>query len=94
MRTTSTKWIHHFDEMRGVIFCTSLMDYNVYNIEDPHQNRMHEAIREFRNILGMKWFQSSQIAIFFTKTDAFAKKILDVPLSVCFPEYEPQESKY
>lgn len=94
MKTNSRKWIDKFDEVKGVIFCTSLIDYAVYDIEDPTQNRMHEAIREFRDtVIKNKWLQSSKIGIFFTKIDTFTKKIFEVPLSVCFPEYEPQ-SKY
>jgi len=86
-RSERRKWMHCFQDVTAVIFCAALSGYDLKLYEDETTNRMHEALKLFRDICNTKWFSETAIILFLNKRDIFEKKILKVPLTICFPDY-------
>ncbi|KAF7333944.1 Heterotrimeric G-protein alpha subunit [Mycena sanguinolenta] len=81
------KWIHCFESVTSIIFCTALSDYDQVLAEERGQNRMQESIILFSSIINSRWFLRTSIILFLTEIDVFKAKIHKVPLSNHFPEY-------
>jgi GTPase SAR1 family protein len=86
-RSERRKWMHCFQDVTAVIFCVALSGYDLKLYEDETTNRMHEALKLFKDICNTKWFAETAIILFLNKKDLFEKKITKVPLTVCFPQY-------
>ncbi|KAJ3426998.1 guanine nucleotide-binding protein g(o) subunit alpha [Anaeramoeba flamelloides] len=86
-RNERKKWIHCFENVTSVLFCSSLSGYCQTLIEDNSVNRMKEAINLFTEIYQSPWFQKSSIMLFLNKKDIFEKKIKEIDLSTCFRDY-------
>jgi len=86
-RSERRKWMHCFQDVTAVIFCAALSGYDLKLSEDETTNRMHEALKLFKDICNTKWFADTAIILFLNKRDIFEKKIQRVPLTVCFPDY-------
>jgi len=87
-RSERRKWMHCFQDVTAVIFCVALSEYDKQLYEDETTNRMHEALKLFKDICNTKWFADTAIILFLNKKDLFEKKIPHVPLSVCFKDYK------
>ena len=86
-RSERKKWLHCFEGVTAIIFCSSLSGYDLVLEEDEGTNRMVESMRLFDSICNNKWFVKTSIVIFLNKMDLFKKKITHCPLTVCFSEY-------
>jgi len=86
-RSERRKWIHCFDSVKAVIFCSSLVEYDQTLREDDSQNRMKESLLLFDEICNSPWFRETDIILFLNKTDLFKDKCLKVSLKTCFPDY-------
>jgi len=86
-RSERRKWMHCFQDVTAVIFCAALSEYDLKLYEDETTNRMHEALKLFKDICNTKWFVETAIILFLNKKDLFEKKIQKVPLKVCFEDY-------
>ena len=91
-RNERRKWIHCFENVTAVIFVAALSEYDQTLYEDEKQNRMHEALNVFGAVCNNLYFEDAAIILFLNKTDLFADKLLDSPLSICFPEYDGDNS--
>jgi len=49
---------------------------------------MHESMALFDSICNNKWFSKTSLILFLNKKDIFKSKIVKVPLTVCFPDYD------
>jgi len=87
-RSERRKWMHCFQDVTAVIFCVAMSEYDLKLYEDETTNRMHEALKLFKDICNTKWFAETAIILFLNKKDLFEKKIPQVPLTVCFPDYK------
>jgi len=87
-RSERRKWMHCFENVTAVIFCAALSEYDLKLYEDETTNRMHEALKLFKDICNTKWFVETAIVLFLNKRDLFEKKIKKVPLSICFEDYK------
>jgi len=88
-RSERRKWIHCFEGVTSVIFCTSLSEYDQTLREDDSQNRMKESLLLFDEICNLPWFQKTPFVLFLNKTDLFKEKLQrGVELKICFPEYK------
>jgi len=89
-RSERRKWIHCFDCVTSVLFCTSLSEYDQTLREDDSQNRMKESLLLFDEIRNSPWFRSTPFMLFLNKTDLFREKmeVLKIPLTTCFEEYK------
>lgn len=86
-RSERKKWIHCFDNVTLIIYCISLSEYDQSLLEDDGQNRFHESLVLFENILNSRWFARTSVVLFLNKIDLFAEKIKKVPLENYFPDY-------
>jgi len=91
-RNERRKWIHCFEGVTAVIFVAAISEYDQQLYEDEKENRLHESIRVFDNIINNKYFANSTIILFMNKIDLFEDKVRRVPLKVCFPEYSGDNS--
>jgi len=63
-RSERRKWIHCFDGITAVIFCSSLVDYYLPLREDPRQNRLSEALLLFSEVSHQNTFLAKSIIFF------------------------------
>ncbi|CBY18066.1 unnamed protein product [Oikopleura dioica] len=91
-RSERKKWIHCFEGVTAVIFCAALSGYDTVLAEDEEMNRMHESMALFDSICNNKWFSKTSLILFLNKKDIFKSKIVKVPLTVCFPDYDGQNT--
>jgi len=86
-RSERRKWIHCFDDVKALLFVVSLAGYDQVMFEDPTQNRMHEQLALFAQIVNTAQFKNTPIFVFLNKKDLFEQMMRTTPLSKCFPEY-------
>ncbi|KAF5364744.1 hypothetical protein D9758_009302 [Tetrapyrgos nigripes] len=86
-RSERRKWIHCFESVTSIIFCTALSEYDQVLLEEKNQNRMQESLILFESIINSRWFLRTSIILFLNKIDVFKKKLPKVPLERYFPEY-------
>ncbi|KAM5256251.1 guanine nucleotide-binding protein G(t) subunit alpha-2 [Ctenodactylus gundi] len=91
-RSERKKWIHCFEGVTCIIFCAALSAYDMVLVEDDEVNRMHESLHLFNSICNHKFFAATSIVLFLNKKDLFEEKIKKVHLSICFPEYDGNNS--
>ena len=53
---------------------------------------MHESLKLFNSIANNNFFINTSLILFLNKKDIFAKKIKKYPLTVCFPEYDGDDT--
>jgi guanine nucleotide-binding protein G(i) subunit alpha len=70
----------------------ALSGYDLVLAEDEEMNRMVESMKLFEGICNNKWFLETSIILFLNKKDLFEEKIRHSPLTVCFPEYQGENT--
>ncbi|KAH6893880.1 heterotrimeric G-protein alpha subunit, GPA3-like protein [Coprinopsis sp. MPI-PUGE-AT-0042] len=80
------KWIHHFENVTSIIFCTALSDYDQVR-EGQTQTRMVESLLLLESLTNARWFTRTSIILLFTEFDIFKNKLQRVPLDHYFPKY-------
>ncbi|THH29678.1 hypothetical protein EUX98_g4511 [Antrodiella citrinella] len=83
-RSERKKWIHCFESVTSIIFCTALSEYD--QSANPG-NRMAESLVLFDSVINSRWFLRTSIILFLNKIDVFKNKLPKVPLEKYFPEY-------
>ncbi|KAK0190316.1 heterotrimeric G-protein alpha subunit, GPA3-like protein [Armillaria mellea] len=86
-RSERRKWIHCFESVTSIIFCTAISEYDQVLLEDKKQNRMAESLVLFESVINSRWFLRTSIVLFLNKSDVFKKKIPKIPLERYFPEF-------
>ncbi|KII95402.1 hypothetical protein PLICRDRAFT_150105 [Plicaturopsis crispa FD-325 SS-3] len=86
-RSERKKWIHCFESVTSIIFCTALSEYDQVLLEESSQNRMTESLVLFESVINSRWFLRTSIILFLNKIDVFKSKLPKVPLERYFPEY-------
>ncbi|KZS94899.1 guanine nucleotide binding protein, alpha subunit [Sistotremastrum niveocremeum HHB9708] len=86
-RSERKKWIHCFESVTSIIFCTALSEYDQVLLEESSQNRMAESLVLFESVINSRWFMRTSIILFLNKIDVFKQKLPKVPLERYFPEY-------
>ncbi|XP_067096948.1 guanine nucleotide-binding protein G(t) subunit alpha-2 [Osmerus mordax] len=87
-RSERKKWIHCFEGVTCIIFCSAISAYDMVLVEDEEVNRLHESLHLFNSICNHRFFDATSIVLFLNKKDIFEEKIKKVHLSVCFPDYD------
>lgn len=93
-RNERKKWIHCFEDVKLVIFITSLSEYDCVLEEDETTNRMRESLCLFSDVINNRWFIKTPVILFMNKKDLFAEKIKRVNLNVCFKGYRGKQRDY
>jgi len=91
-RNERKKWIHCFENVTAVLFVAAISEYDQVLYEDENTNRMMEALNLFEEICNSRWFHDTSMILFLNKRDLFAEKIVKVPLTVCFPDYDGENT--
>ncbi|KAF9256026.1 heterotrimeric G-protein alpha subunit, GPA3-like protein [Marasmius fiardii PR-910] len=87
-RSERRKWIHCFEGVTSIIFCTALSEYDQVLLEEKTQNRMKESLMLFESIINSRWFLRTSVILFMNKTDVFKRKLPKVPLENYYAEYK------
>eukprot|EP00823_Brevimastigomonas_motovehiculus_P000017 TRINITY_DN1004_c2_g1_i1.p1 TRINITY_DN1004_c2_g1~~TRINITY_DN1004_c2_g1_i1.p1 ORF type:complete len:359 (-),score=68.04 TRINITY_DN1004_c2_g1_i1:653-1729(-) len=91
-RNERKKWIHCFENVTAVLFVAAISEYDQVLYEDENTNRMAEALNLFDEICNSRWFRETSMILFLNKRDLFGDKIQKVSISVCFPDYDGDNS--
>jgi GTPase SAR1 family protein len=91
-RNERKKWIHCFENVTAVLFVVAISEYDQMLYEDESTNRMVEALNLFDEVCNSRWFQETSMILFLNKRDLFGDKIAKVPLTVCFPDYDGENT--
>jgi len=86
-RSERKKWIHCFESVTSIIFCTALSEYDQVLLEEKSQNRMEESLILFESVINSRWFLRTSIILFLNKIDVFKIKLPKVPLEKYFGDY-------
>ncbi|KAJ3424763.1 guanine nucleotide-binding protein g(o) subunit alpha [Anaeramoeba flamelloides] len=87
-RNERRKWIHVFDNITSVLFCTSLTGYSEVLREDFNTIRMVESINLFSEVCRSPHFKKASIILFLNKFDLFNEKIKTTHLNTFFQDYQ------
>ncbi|KAJ9669941.1 hypothetical protein PVL29_026481 [Vitis rotundifolia] len=92
------KWLEMFEDVRIVIFCVSLNDYDQYSYDANGSlvNKMMLSQRLFESIVTHPTFEQMDFLLILNKFDLFEEKIERVPLTQCdwFEDFHPVISRY
>ncbi|TFK67713.1 heterotrimeric G-protein alpha subunit, GPA3-like protein [Pluteus cervinus] len=86
LRSEREKWIHCFQDVTSIVFCTALDQYDQI-LEGQSQNQMLESLALFESVINSRWFHRTSIVLFLNKIDVFKNKLPKVPLQQFFPDY-------
>jgi len=92
-RSERRKWIHCFDGITAVLFCSSLIDYYLPLREDPRINRLRESLMLFKEVNEQQAFQNKPIIFFLNKTDLLEEKLPVYPLEEWYSDYKRPHSQ-
>lgn len=87
------KWLEMFEDVRIVIFCVALSDYDQFSIDG---NKMVLSRRFFESIVTHPTFEQTDFLLLLTKFDLFEEKIEKIPLTKCdwFDDFKPLISRH
>ncbi|CAM8901030.1 unnamed protein product [Rhodiola kirilowii] len=90
------KWLEMFEDVRVVVFCVSLSDYDQNALDgNVLTNKMILTKRLFESIVTHPTFEQIDFLLVLNKYDLFEKKIEHTPLTECewFNDFQPMISK-
>ncbi|KAJ7694447.1 guanine nucleotide binding protein, alpha subunit, partial [Mycena rosella] len=86
-RSERKKWIHCFESVTSILFCTALSEYDQVLEEERRVKRMRESLYLFESVINSRWSLRTSVILFLNKIDVFKRKLPKIPLGRYFPEY-------
>ncbi|XP_042024325.1 extra-large guanine nucleotide-binding protein 1-like [Salvia splendens] len=91
------KWLEMLEDVRIVIFCVSLSDYDQFalDVDGNRVNKMMLSKKFFENMVTHPTFDQMEFLLLLNKFDSFEEKIEQVPLTKCewFDDFHPVISR-
>ncbi|KAF8179576.1 guanine nucleotide binding protein, alpha subunit, partial [Mycena galopus ATCC 62051] len=87
------KWSSFFRDVEAIIFLVDLSSYDdsIYSSEtDEPRNQMKATMQKFQSACTAS--PNSTIVLIMNKMDIFTLKLLTSPLTLCFPEYQGENT--
>eukprot|EP00467_Chlorarachnion_reptans_P024222 CAMPEP_0114513158 /NCGR_PEP_ID=MMETSP0109-20121206/15401_1 /TAXON_ID=29199 /ORGANISM="Chlorarachnion reptans, Strain CCCM449" /LENGTH=315 /DNA_ID=CAMNT_0001692973 /DNA_START=54 /DNA_END=1001 /DNA_ORIENTATION=+ len=75
MRSERRKWVHTYENVKAIVFCVSLSDYNEKCFEDHTTNRLQDSLALWEKIANETCFGKTQFLLLFTKKDLLSEKL-------------------
>lgn len=92
------KWLDRFEDVRIVIFCVALSDYDEYykDVTGVSINRMMESKRLFESVAAHPSFEQMDFLLVLNKFDLLEQKIEESSLNQCdwFDDFNPVSSRH